>query len=46
MVGLLPTTTIFLTTVPTDLRKAYDGFAVRVRQSMGQDPHSGCLYDI
>ena len=25
MIGLLPTTTIFLATAPTDLRKAYDG---------------------
>jgi hypothetical protein len=35
MIGLLPTTTIFLATAPTDLRKAYDGLAVLVRQSMG-----------
>jgi len=27
MIGLLPTTTIFLATAPTDLRKAYDGRA-------------------
>ncbi len=32
MIGLLPTTTIFLATAPTDLRKAYDGLAVLVRQ--------------
>src|SRR5881394_2279162 len=36
MIGLLPTTTIFLATSPTDLRKAYDGLAVLVRQSLGQ----------
>jgi hypothetical protein len=34
MIGLLPTTTIFLATAPTDLRKAYDGLAVLVRQSL------------
>ena len=28
MIGLLPTTAIFLATAPTDLRKAYDGLAV------------------
>ena len=44
MIGLWPTTTIFLATVPTDLRKAYDGLAVLVRQSLGQDPLSGSLF--
>ena len=44
MIGLLPTTTIFLATAPTDLRKAYDGLAVLVRQSLGQDPLRGSLY--
>ena len=44
MIGLLPTTGIFLATAPTDLRKAYDGLAVLVRQSLGQDPLSGSLY--
>lgn len=44
MIGLLPTTSIFLATAPTDLRKAYDGLAVLVRQSLGQDPLSGSLY--
>src|SRR6266516_1537283 len=43
MIGLLPTTTIFLATAPTDLRKAYDGLAVLVRQSLGQDDPSGCI---
>ena len=36
MIGLLPTTTIFLATAPTDLRKAYDGLAVLVRQSLAR----------
>jgi transposase len=44
MIGLWPTTTIFLATAPTDLRKAYDGLAVLVRQSLGQDPLSGSLF--
>ena len=44
MISLLPTTTIFLATAPTDLRKAYDGLAVLVRQSLDQDPLSGSLY--
>jgi hypothetical protein len=44
MIGLWPTTAIFLATAPTDLRKAYDGLAVLVRQSLGQDPLSGSLY--
>jgi transposase len=44
MIGLWPTTTIYLATAPTDLRKAYDGLAVLVRQSLGQDPLSGSLY--
>ena len=44
MIGLLPTTGIFLATAPTDLRKAYDGLAVLVRQSLGQDSLSGSLY--
>ena len=44
MIGLLPTTAIFLATAPTDLRKAYDVLAVLVRQSLGQDPLSGSLY--
>ena len=32
MIGLWPTTAIFLATAPTDSRKAYDGLAVLVRQ--------------
>src|SRR5256885_5869856 len=44
MIGLLPTTTIFLASAPTDLRKAYDGLAALVRQSLGQDPLNGSLY--
>lgn len=44
MMGLLPTTGIFVATAPTDLRKAFDGLAALVRQSLQQDPLSGSLY--
>lgn len=44
MMGLLPTTGIFVATAPVDLRKAFDGLAALVRQSLGQDPLSGSLY--
>jgi transposase len=44
MIGLLPTTRIFLATAPTDLRKAYDTLAALVRQSLGQNPLDGSLY--
>ena len=44
MIGLLSTTTIYLATAPTDLRKAFDGLAVLVRQDLGEDPLSGSLY--
>lgn len=44
MIGWLGTTTIYLATAPTDLRKAFDGLATLVRQDLGQDPLSGSLY--
>ena len=44
MMGLLPTTGIFVATAPVDLRKAIDGLAALVRQSLGHDPLSGSLY--
>jgi len=44
MMGLLPMTGIFVATAPTDLRKAFDGLAALVRQSLGHDPLSGSLY--
>jgi transposase len=44
VIGLFPTAAIFVATAPTDLRKAYDGLAVLVRQSLGQDPLNGSLY--
>lgn len=44
MMGLLPTTGIFVATAPVDLRKAIDGLAALVRQSLGHDPLNGSLY--
>ena len=44
MIGWLGPTTVYLATAPTDLRKAFDGLAALVRQSLGQDPLSGSLY--
>jgi transposase len=44
MIGLFPTTAIFLATAPTDLRKAYDGLGALVTQSLAQDPRNGSLY--
>jgi len=46
MIGLLPTTSIFLATAPTDLRKAYDGLAVLGAPKPGSRPsqrQSVCL---
>lgn len=44
MIGWLGTTTVYLATAPTDLRKAFDGLATLVRQDLAQDPLSGSLY--
>ncbi len=44
MSSLLPTSAIFVATGPVDLRKAFDGLATLVRQSLGQDPLSGSVY--
>ncbi len=44
MMGLLPTGGIFVATAPVDLRKAFDGLAALVRQSLGHDPLNGCVY--
>ena len=41
MSSLLPTSAIFVATDPVDLRKAFDGLATLVRQSLGQDPQIG-----
>jgi transposase len=44
MMGLFAKMGIFVATAPVDLRKAFDGLAALVRQSLGQDPLSGSLY--
>ena len=44
MSSVLPTSAIFVATDPVDLRKAFDGLATLVRQSLGQDPLSGSVY--
>lgn len=44
MTGLLPTTGIFVASAPVDLRKAFDGLAILVRNSLGHDPLDGSLY--
>ena len=44
MMGLFPSTGIFIATAPVDLRKAFDGLAALVRQSLGHDPLSGSVY--
>ncbi len=44
MTGFLPTTGIFVATAPVDLRKAFDGLAILVRNSLGHDPLNGSLY--
>ena len=44
MMGLFPSAGIFIATAPVDLRKAFDGLAALVRQSLGHDPLSGSVY--
>ena len=44
MSSLLPTSALFVATNPVDLRKAFDGLATLVRQSLGQDPLTGSVY--
>ena len=44
MTGFLPTTGIFVASAPVDLRKAFDGLAILVRNSLAHDPLDGSLY--
>ncbi len=44
MTGFVPTTGIFVASAPVDLRKAFDGLAILVRNSLGHDPLDGSLY--
>lgn len=43
MNGFVPTTGIFVASAPVDLRKAFDGPAIFVRNSLGHDPLDGSL---
>jgi transposase len=43
VIGLPPTTRVFVATAPVDLRKSYDGLARVAREALGQDPTSGHL---
>ncbi len=44
MTGFLPTTGIFVASAPVDLRRAFDGLAILVRNSLAHDPLDGSLY--
>ena len=44
MIPLPTTTRIFLACGATDMRKGFDGLAVRVQQVLEQSPHSGALF--
>ena len=35
---------IFVCTVPQDMRRSFDGLALAVRQTMGEDPQSSALF--
>ena len=44
MIGLVPTSRIFLRRQPTDMRKSFDGLSGLVRGELGQDPLTGDLF--
>ena len=44
MIGLAPTSRIFLRRQPTDMRKSFDGLSGLVRGELGQDPLTGELF--
>lgn len=44
MIGLAPGTKVFLACRPIDLRAGFDGLAARVREIIGADPFSGCVF--
>ena len=44
MIGLVPTSRIFLRRQPTDMRKSFDGLSGLVRGELGQDPLAGDLF--
>lgn len=44
MLSLPPTVRLFVSTVPLDMRKSFDGLASAVRRVVGADPLSGHLF--
>ena len=44
MLSIPPTTSIFLYTEPTDLRKSFDGLSGIVRSALEADPTDGSLF--
>ena len=44
MIGISPSTPIYLCTLPCDMRKSFDGLCGLVRDYMGKQPLSGHLY--
>jgi len=44
MIGLPPSTKVFLACRPIDLRNGFDGLAAKVQQMIGADPFSGHLF--
>ncbi len=44
MLSILPTSSIFLYTEPTDMRKSFDGLSGIVRSESAADPTNGSLF--
>jgi len=44
MLSILPTSSIFLYTEPTDMRKSFDGLSGIVRSELAADPLDGSLF--
>ena len=44
MIGINPSTPIFLCTIPCDMRKSFDGLSGLVSDHMGKQPLSGHLF--
>ncbi len=44
MLSLSPATRVFLALAPIDGRKSFNGLHTLVKETLGQDPTSGCLF--
>ena len=44
MINLPPAIRIFVCTVPTDMRRSFDGLAAMVRHELGREPRTGHLF--